>query len=119
LLLTPAFSLLARVAIAVEATPAAIKLLVEAHYDPALGARPLRRTIEDLVVDPLAEMLIRGKIAETDTMLVGCHAGELTFRKKRARGRGSGRRGQPPARPAAEPEPESPAREDWTARLTL
>ena len=111
--------MLARVAIAVEATPAAIKLLVEAHYDPALGARPLRRAIEDLVVDPLAEMLIRGKVAETDTMLVGCRGGELTFRKKRAQGRGSGRRGQPPARPEVEPEPESPGREDWTARLTL
>ena len=49
--------MLARVAIAVEATPAAIKLLVEERYDPALGARPLRRTIEDVVVDRLAEML--------------------------------------------------------------
>ena len=61
--------MLARIAISVEATPAAVKLLVEARYDPALGARPLRRTIEDLVVDPLAEMLIRGEIAETDTIV--------------------------------------------------
>ena len=49
--------MLARVAIAVEAIRAAVKLLVEERYDPALGARPLRRTIEDVVVDRLAEML--------------------------------------------------------------
>ena len=76
--------MLARVALAVETTPAATKLLVEARYDPALGARPLRRTIEDLVVDPLAEMLIRGQIAETDTIVIGCRGGNLTFRKKGA-----------------------------------
>jgi hypothetical protein len=95
---------------------------VEAHYDPALGARPLRRTIEDLVVDPLAEMLIRGKIAETDTMLVGCRGGELAFRKKRAQGRSSGRRKAPPVAstvPPTRPGTELPADEDWTTRLML
>ncbi len=78
--------MLARIAIPVEATPAAVKLLVESRYDPTLGARPLRRAIEELVVDPLAEMLIRGEIAETDTIVVGCRGERLTFRKKGARG---------------------------------
>jgi ATP-dependent Clp protease ATP-binding subunit ClpC len=118
--------MLARIALAVEATPAAVKLLVEARYDPALGARPLRRTIEDLVVDPLAEMLIRGEIAETDTMVVGCRGGRLTFKKKRVLRESGGRRERPPAAaaappapPAAEPAAEPAAREDWTTRLTL
>jgi ATP-dependent Clp protease ATP-binding subunit ClpA len=118
--------MLARIAIAVEATPAAVKLLVEARYDPALGARPLRRTIEDLVVDPLAERLIRGEIAETDTIVIGCRSGRLTFRKRRALRESGGRRERPPAAAAAPPAPlaaepaaEPAAREDWTSRLTL
>ena len=111
--------MLARIAIPVEATPAAVKLLVEARYDPALGARPLRRTIEDLVVDPLAEMLIRGEIAETDTIAIGCRGGRLTFRKKKPRG-GSGRRERQPAPPAAPPATPNDAQEaDWRSRLTL
>ena len=118
--------MLARIALAVEATPTAVKLLVEAHYDPALGVRPLRRAIEDLVVDPLAEMLIRGKIAETDTITIDCRGGELTFRKERAPREAGRRRERPPAaaaaplaRPGAEPEAQPAAREDWTTRPTL
>jgi len=114
--------MLARIAIAVEATPAAVKLLVEARYDPELGARPLRRTIEDLVVDPLAEMLIRGEIAEADTMAIGCRGGRLTFRKKAAPRLSRWRRERPPAtagaapaRPGAEPS----AGADWTTKLSL
>ena len=110
--------MLARIAITVEATPAAVKLLVEARYDPGLGARPLRRTIEDLVVDPLAEMLIRGQIDETDTIVVGCRGGRLTFKTKGAPHESDGRRKRPPA--AATPPDDTPAAgEDWTTKLTL
>ncbi|HEX4908015.1 MAG TPA: hypothetical protein VFW32_05440, partial [Actinomycetes bacterium] len=41
--------------IAMELTEAAMDLLAEKGYDPALGARPLRRTIQRLVEDPLSE----------------------------------------------------------------
>jgi len=107
--------MLARIAVSVQATPAAVKLLVDTRYDPALGARPLRRTIEDLVVDPLAEMLIRGRIRETDTVLIGCRSGRLTFRKKGVRGKRTGGREHVTAPPAHEP----PRTDDWTMRLTM
>jgi ATP-dependent Clp protease ATP-binding subunit ClpC len=117
--------MLARVAIAVEATPAAVKLLVEARYDPAMGARPLRRTIEDLVVYPLAEMLIRGEIAESDTVVLGCRNGRITFRKKGAPNKSGKRRPReaaaaPSASPPATPTASDGARGgDWTTRLTV
>jgi ATP-dependent Clp protease ATP-binding subunit ClpC len=59
--------------------PAATKLLVESRYDPALGARPLVRTIEDLVVNPLADMVLRGAVAETDVIVMGRRGDRLTF----------------------------------------
>jgi ATP-dependent Clp protease ATP-binding subunit ClpA len=42
----------------IELTDAAKTLLAEQGYDPALGARPLRRTIQRLVEDPLSEKLL-------------------------------------------------------------
>lgn len=41
-------------------TPEAKELLIEKGYDPALGARPLRRTIQRLLEDPLAEEVLKG-----------------------------------------------------------
>jgi ATP-dependent Clp protease ATP-binding subunit ClpC len=46
-------------ALTIEVTPAARTRLAELGHDPKLGARPLRRTIEDLVVAPLAERMAR------------------------------------------------------------
>jgi len=43
----------------IEITPAARTRLAELGYDPKLGARPLRRTLEDLVVAPLADRMAR------------------------------------------------------------
>ncbi|MBU0574234.1 MAG: ATP-dependent Clp protease ATP-binding subunit [Candidatus Margulisiibacteriota bacterium] len=43
-------------------TKAAKQFLVDKGYDPKMGARPLRRTIEDFIEDPLSEDVLRGKI---------------------------------------------------------
>ena len=43
---------------------AATEFLIGKGYDPALGARPLRRTVERFLEDPLAEELLRGVLAE-------------------------------------------------------
>jgi ATP-dependent Clp protease ATP-binding subunit ClpB len=48
--------------ITLELTPAAKELLVREGYDPAYGARPLRRTIQRLVQDPLALQILEGKV---------------------------------------------------------
>jgi ATP-dependent Clp protease ATP-binding subunit ClpC len=47
--------------IELEVTPAAKDYLVEKGFDPTYGARPLRRTIQNLVEDPLAEGMLQGK----------------------------------------------------------
>jgi ATP-dependent Clp protease ATP-binding subunit ClpC len=96
-LATIAGLMLARIPITVKATPAAVRHLVGTGRDPALGARPLRRAIEDLVKDPLAERLICGKIAETDTVTLGCRGDKLTFRKKRRCGGGAPQPASPKA----------------------
>ena len=56
--------------IAMEVTPEAKEKLVEEGYDPAYGARPLRRTIQRLVEDPLAEDLLQGRYQAGDTVKV-------------------------------------------------
>jgi ATP-dependent Clp protease ATP-binding subunit ClpA len=44
-----------------ELTPGARDLLLREGYDPAYGARPLRRTIQRLIQDPLALQILQGK----------------------------------------------------------
>jgi ATP-dependent Clp protease ATP-binding subunit ClpB len=57
------------------------KLLAKRGWDPVYGARPLKRTIQRLLQDPLAMMLLEGKFSEGDTVEVGVSGGELTFSK--------------------------------------
>jgi ATP-dependent Clp protease ATP-binding subunit ClpB len=53
--------------------------LVEEGYDPVYGARPLKRTIQRRVLDPLALKVLEGAFHEGDTVEVGVSGGELTF----------------------------------------
>jgi len=48
-------------------------------YDPAYGARPLKRVIQKYVQDPLAEKILEGKIHDGETVTVGVRDGNLTF----------------------------------------
>jgi ATP-dependent Clp protease ATP-binding subunit ClpB len=48
-------------------------------YDPAYGARPLKRVIQKYVQDPLAEQILEGKIRDGATVKVGVKDGGLTF----------------------------------------
>jgi ATP-dependent Clp protease ATP-binding subunit ClpB len=56
--------------ISLELTPKAHELLLEEGYDPAYGARPLRRTIQRLIQDPLALEILEGKILPGDHVRV-------------------------------------------------
>jgi ATP-dependent Clp protease ATP-binding subunit ClpB len=56
--------------IALELTPAAYALLLQEGYDPAYGARPLRRTIQRLIQDPLALQILEGKLLPGDHIVV-------------------------------------------------
>src|SRR5262245_966154 len=54
----------------VELTQAAKELLVEEGYDPAMGARPLRRAIQRLIEDPLADFVLGRELSEGSTIVV-------------------------------------------------
>ncbi len=54
-------------------------LIIEKGFDQQLGARPLRRAIQRLIEDPLAEDLLRGKIPDQTLLKVGRKGDELTF----------------------------------------
>jgi ATP-dependent Clp protease ATP-binding subunit ClpB len=62
LLLKNVEKLLAERQITLELTPAALELLLSEGFDPAYGARPLRRTIQRLVQDPLALKILEGMV---------------------------------------------------------
>jgi ATP-dependent Clp protease ATP-binding subunit ClpA len=53
-------------------TPAARARLAELGYDPELGARPLRRTIEDLVVAPIAARMAATPTWRDATIRIAC-----------------------------------------------
>jgi ATP-dependent Clp protease ATP-binding subunit ClpC len=63
----------------IELTDAAKTLLAEKGYDQALGARPLRRTIQRLVEDPLAEKLLYKEYRAGETVIVDAVDGEIVF----------------------------------------
>ncbi len=65
----------------VELSDPARALLVREGYDPAYGARPLKRTIQKLVLDPLARRVLEGEFGEGDTVTIDAEAGTLVFRK--------------------------------------
>src|SRR5579875_753381 len=54
----------------IELTPAAKKLLAERGYDPVLGARPLRRTIQREIEDPLSEKILFGDVKPGQIVMV-------------------------------------------------
>jgi ATP-dependent Clp protease ATP-binding subunit ClpA len=70
----------------VELTPAARRLIVKEGTDPAFGARPLKRTIQRLVENPLARALIKGDFAPGDTIAIDADSmtGTLVFRTERS-----------------------------------
>jgi ATP-dependent Clp protease ATP-binding subunit ClpB len=67
--------------VSLELTDAAKEYLIEHGYDVAFGARPLKRTIQRDVLDPLALKLLEGEYSEGDLVRVNAHEGALTFER--------------------------------------
>ena len=65
--------------IELSVTPAACDYLAERGFDPQFGARPLKRTLQTLVQNPLARRLIAGEVADGSTVVVDRAGGELTL----------------------------------------
>jgi len=63
-------------------TDAAKELLGREGYDPTFGARPLKRTIQRLVQDPLALKLLEREFVEGDTVVVDATGDQVLFRKE-------------------------------------
>jgi ATP-dependent Clp protease ATP-binding subunit ClpB len=59
--------------------PKAREWLAEKGYDPAYGARPLKRVIQKYVQDPLAEMILSGRIKEGERVTISAGKNGLTF----------------------------------------
>ena len=81
-------------------TPDAKRVLAEEGYDPAFGARPLKRTIQRLIQNPLALQVLEGRFAEGDRIVIDADgSGGLRFEREPA----AGVRGEAPA--PGEPQP--------------
>ncbi len=72
---------LAERGIVLELSDAAKEALAESGWDPAYGARPLKRAIQRLVENPLAMRLLAGEFGDGDTIRVDAENGELEFRR--------------------------------------
>ena len=67
--------------ISLELSDDAKRFLVREGYDPAYGARPLRRVIQREILDPLSLEILDGKFQEGDRINVHAADGHLTFKK--------------------------------------
>ncbi|HEV7214643.1 MAG TPA: ATP-dependent chaperone ClpB [Chloroflexota bacterium] len=68
--------------IALDLTPAAAALLAREGFDPVYGARPLKRTIQREIVQPLAMRLLQGEFHDGDTVVLDAEDGQLAFRAR-------------------------------------
>src|SRR5262249_24560833 len=74
--------LLAERHITIEVTPAAKHALAADGYDPAFGARPLKRSIQRMIQNPLAMAVLDGRFGEVDRVIADADGnGHLEFRK--------------------------------------
>jgi len=68
--------------IQLEITPEALDIIAELGYDPDMGARPLRRVIQQKVEDPLSDALLSGEFENGEAILVDVKDGEIVLRRK-------------------------------------
>jgi ATP-dependent Clp protease ATP-binding subunit ClpB len=68
--------------LSLDVDSSAKRLIAKEGYDPQFGARPLKRAIQDLLLDPLATRLLVGDFKPGDRIKVAAHNGELEFEKK-------------------------------------
>ena len=72
--------------ITLDLTDAAMRWLGRVGYDPVYGARPLKRVIQRSLQNPMATLLLEGRIKDGETVEVGVENGELTIAGQRVLG---------------------------------
>ena len=68
--------------IALALTDRAREFLAKTGFDPVYGARPLKRTIQHMIQDPLAVKILDGSVKDGDRVTVDVEKGEVVFRSK-------------------------------------
>ncbi len=71
--------------ITLDVTPAAREQLVKEGFDPTFGARPLRRTVQREVENPLSRRILGGEFHDGDRVRVDYHDGQFTFERTEER----------------------------------
>ena len=66
--------------ITIKFDDSAVDLISEKGYDPAFGARPVKRAVQTWVENPLSKELLEGKFGEGSTVSVSAGNGILEFR---------------------------------------
>ena len=79
IMVKPLIASLAEKGVYLKLQASALKLLAQHGYDPEMGARPLRRTLQTEVEDKLAELLLKGELEAGKTLKIGVKAGQLKF----------------------------------------
>jgi len=67
--------------IKLDVSSEALDLVGRAGFDPVYGARPLKRSIQDLIENPLAETILSGEFASGDVIVINVKDGALNFQK--------------------------------------
>jgi len=65
--------------ITLQLEPSAREWLAEKGWDPAYGARPLKRVIQKSVQDPLAELMLAGRVKDGERVVISAGKQGLTF----------------------------------------
>ena len=63
-------------------TQAALDKLAELGFDPEMGARPLRRIIQQKIEDPLSDKMLSGEFEDGDTILIDLEEGEVALHRE-------------------------------------
>jgi len=78
-----------------DLTPGALEALAKLSYDPQYGARPVKRTIRDLIEDPLTQQFLEDKFKEGDTVKIVAKAeNQIELQKVRLKVAKTGKAGK-------------------------
>jgi len=69
----------------IKVTPTVIKYLSKEGYDPQYGARPLKRLIQNKILNPLAELIIKKEVSDNGIVRVGMKGKEFVFEVKQGK----------------------------------
>ncbi|HHM21838.1 MAG TPA: AAA family ATPase [Bacteroidetes bacterium] len=108
LLLRKVEKMLARQRLTIQLTKPALDFLADAGYDPQFGARPMKRALQDWLIDDLSRELLAGTFAPADTVYVDAQNDRLSFSNKKIKNAKSVAQWQKETLPASNTTPKPP-----------